>query len=612
MTYTLDQIAKIIVKNPNKKRIDYGKKINKLLMLHVHGEGMKEHMKRIDYFENEDLYLSRKQYAISNVDLFERLLAEEKQVFSARGGSSYFGLPDNEEKQMNALLQDVLYGVSLREWVENFGLNAYRCDPMGVIFMEVEKVTEIEGNDAAEVGAKQVIETPKCYPVYKCIQNIWDYQSNGRNLDYLCMTLTDDELEMYGIQEQTANIPQGTTHQNITYFRFVDDGQDIIVKRVNADSVEAVTLANGYKNPINGLWDKVPAFVVSDIMKFSDPGKFDTPLNKIVELADSYLNDRSIKDLQKKYHGFAKPVEPLSTCISCGGEGFVKGVPCPECTIPGTDKGTGYKLRTKISDSLKIPIDMLNADKAPRFDFKKIFGYVTPDIESVNMQIAGLTNLEGCMYITYWGCNNTEMEGFNGTQSQNETATKTVANLQPKYARLNRTADWAQRTMNAIADFIGSFWFDSFTESSIILSREYNFESPDTILATYYDMKANGVPDSMLDNQYEKYIKCLWQSNPQQLGIYLKKFKVEPFPHLSAESVEKSAIVIPEDKICKRYFGEWDDTILPAAWLTQDPLKLKAQLLIYAQGKELELKAAQKEEMQLAADMSADNKPQVV
>lgn len=608
--YNLLQISKIISKRPNKTRIAAAQKLNKKLMLHLHGVGMKGALKQLDYFENSDIYKAREEYAISNVDLYGRVLQEEEQVFTAKGGSSYFNLPTSEEKQMHDLLSDVIYGQSLRKWVANFGLNAYRCDPMGVIFMEVQQVTDIQGSDAAQIGASPYLETPKCYPVYKCIQDIWDYQPNGRKLDYICFALTDDELEMYGIQEKQndslmlpANQPQNK------YFRFVDDEKDIIVVKGSGAAVSGITtgfsgdmvqlapLASGYKNNLPNEWGQVPGFIISDLIKFSEPGSFNTPLWKVVELSDCFLKDRSVRNLQVNYHGFAKAVEPLTACVVCGGEGFSKGKPCPECTIPGQDKGSGYKTKTKISDVFRIPLTILEQNKAPHFNFKNIFGYVTPDIESWNKQDDNLQKLEDAMYITYWGCANAAMSGYNGKQSAEDTATKTIADLQPKFARMNTTADWAELTENAIADFIGKFWFgDTFKKSNISYSRDYIFESADTILATYYDMKANGVPDSMLDSQYEKYLKALWRANPVQAEIYHKKFDVEPFPHLSADAVELSAYITDVDKVAKRYFGEWDDTIKDPVWLFKDSNTLRKQLIVYAQAKNQELKDMEAEQ----------------
>jgi hypothetical protein len=444
------------------------------------------------------------------------------------------------------------------------------------------------------------IETPKCYPTYKCSQDIYEYQSNGRKLDYVCFALTQDELVAYGITEAKTSVypsPNDSVPVNKQYFRWVDDAQDVIIEleqiksTITADNNEGnsvkVLQLEGVKNPIVGLWNKVPAFIISDLIRFSDPGAFDSPLNKVVGLADNFLFERSVYNLTKKYHGFPKAVEPVLQCTVCGGEGYKGGKACPNCTLPGQDKGTGYQLLTTIGQVMKVPIDIMSQDKAPRFNYKNIYGYVTPDIEGIGMQVDSLHELEEMMAITYWTQNKTEVGGFNGKQDQKETATKTLTDLQGKYARLNQTADWAEQTERYIADFIGEFWFEStWKGANISYGRNYILEDPNTILDTYYDMRKNGVPDSMLDNQYEKYINCLWQSNPIQQLIYHKKFDVEPFPHLSGTEVEASPVILEIDKICKRYFGEWDDTIKDTEWTFKDVNALKQSLIDYATTKQ--------------------------
>jgi hypothetical protein len=599
-SYNLQQIAKIISNRPNEKRIRAAQKYNDKLMLHLHGKGMKNAMKRMDYFENSDIYKARIEYAMSNVDMFARLLREEEQVFTARGGSVTFNMPKDKEKEMYGHITNLVYDQSLRKWVGNFAINAYRADPMGVIVMEIEQAPE-EGSDNVAAGKplNAGIQMPKCYPVYRSIQDVWDYKNVGQKLDYVCFVLSDDELVEYGIKQVTPapleTLPTSRINKQKRYFRFIDDSQDVIVERISDTIVEQCELV-GAPNPLPNPWGKCNAFVVSDILMFSDPQALDTPLRNVVELADSYLKGRSVRDLQKNYHGFAKAIEPLLKCSSCGGdgiinqngagEGFTKGRPCPECTLPGQTRGTGYKLRTKISDVAKFPLEMI-ADA--NFDYKKIFGYVTPDIASWDKQDDTVNSIEDLTYTTYWGCAHTTLEGYNGSQSIKETATKTVANLAPKFARMNTTADWAEKTENTICNWMGQYYYgEQWKGSNIIYSREYIFETPDTILATYYDMKANGMTDSMLDDQYKKYIKALYQSNPAMQDICLKKFSVEPFPHLLAADVESSIFVDPIDKVKKRYFGEWEETITSAQWITQDRATLDKSLTEYAKTKTID------------------------
>ena len=598
--YSLSEIKTIILTNPNKDLVHKGQKTASKLTMHLFGKGLKDQMKREDYFENADVYKARTEKPISNRDMFARLLQQEDMIFTARGGSSRFGMGDAQEKEMNAMLSNVRYNLSLRNWIKNFALPAYRSDPMGLIFMEVEQLLDVDGMNT-------VMPAPKCYPTYKSSQSIFDYLPNGRELEYVCFSMTIKDVLQYGIQDNDFQVSQDNQNkppsEKLTnYYRFVDDEKDIIVKKDNDTVIIATNTKQ--KNPIPNPWEKVPAYIVSDLIQFDDPMCFTSPVGFVVELADAYLYDRSIRDLQKKYHGFAKAIEPLLKCPTCEGTGLAKGAACPDCTPIGQDKGIGYKLKTKVSDVAKFPLEILeNAN----FDFRKIFGYVAPDIATWNKQDASLEDLENIIYRTYWG---TEMEhktsgarmsssgGTVSADNTQETATKTLSNLQPKYARLNVTADWAERIENLIADLIGEFWMaEGYKEAQITYGRNWILETPNDLIQQYYDMRKNGAPDFMLDEAMERYLRCLYQNNPTQLAKYLKLLEVEPFPHIDAKnclppnaSPTSGMMVIPvdDDYYAKIYFGEWYNTLQDMYIIKTKADQLKKDLAAFVEAKEIE------------------------
>lgn len=582
-TYTFEQKQDIILKNPHQNLIAKAREHNKKLLLHTHGVGLKDAIKKEDYFENADIYKSRHDLAISNKDMLSRVLSEEDQVFTARGGSSHFQLSDQQEAQLNAVLDSVVYGINLRQWIKTFGLQAYRNDPMGVILMEIEEVFEFDGVE---------LPMPKCYPTYKSIQGIYDYQPDGRNLEYICFQLNVEQLNKFGIEDPDFEMTSdnGKIHprnKQTPYYRFVDDEMDIILKRDNNKVI--IVTSTKQRNPIPNPWGKVPAFIASDLIKFDDPECFGSPLQFIVELCDSFLTDRSIRDLQKKYHGFAKAVEPMMKCTTCGGEGQVKGSACPDCTPPGANRGVGYKLRTKVSEVSKFPLEIL--ETIPSFDFRSIFGYVTPDIDSWKQQDASLDQLEQLVHYTYWGvARNTGMQGAQPAgKTGDKTAFEVKSNLKPKYARLNSTADWAEKTENMVADLIGQFWLDSAYKpggSPIAYGRNYILETAADLRQEYFDLRLNGAPDFILDEAMERYIMCLYESSLVQQAKYLKLLRVEPFPHI--ELVDAKTIVpVEEDYWAKVYFGEWYDT-LEDLYIIETPIvKLRQDLKDYVTAKDI-------------------------
>jgi hypothetical protein len=571
MILQFEQIKNIILTNPNKEVIEAAREMANKLLLHVHGRGMNEALKQCEYFENLPVYTERKKYAKSNKDVFGRLLQQEDMIFSARGGSTYFNLPDNSEKAMNGILDDIRYGMNLRKWVKTFALQAYRCDPMGVIMMEVDSVS-IDDNGQ--------MQEPRSYPTYKSSHSIFDYLTTGRRLEYICFQLTVGECKAYGIQDEKLNSLKRTALTD--YYRVIDDRKDLVVKK-ETDTIILPTMAQA--NPIANGWGQTPGFIVSDLIRFDDSRIFVSPLDLVVELADGFLYDRSVRDLQKKYHGFAKAVEPLLQCPTCEGQGFTNGGPCKSCSQPGDEKGTGYKTQTKVSDVSKFPLSILENGS---FDYKRIFGYVTPDIESWEKQDRSLDDLEELIEMTYWGTVRMKRPQP-GDSGDSITATESKSNDAPREARLNATADWAERTEMMIADYVGKFWFDAaFKRSSISYGRDYVLKTAEELMDFYQTLRTKGAPDFALDEALEKYYRAKYQNNPVQLVKFLKLLDVEPFPHMKV-SESKALITVPEDYNAKLYFGEWCDTVPVAKWVSPafTPQVAKAELRAYVQAKNI-------------------------
>lgn len=587
--YNQKQIRDIIIKNPNKNAINWGKEQNNKLRVHIKAEDLQNAFRQDTFFENKDVFASRSKCPTSNKDLFSRILQEESMVFTARGGSSHFNLSEEDEKNMNSILEDIRFGMSLRKWVSNIALYAFRTDPMGVVFIEQDQVMDMEG---------QKITEPKCYPTYKSIQCIHDYASSGRKLEYICFVLTVGDCMQMGVIDN--KLPTDTK-QKTAYYRFVDDSADIVYK-LDGENLIVAQLQQLNPLPIPSEWGRVPAFVISDIMEFDDNQIFLSPIHQVLELADNFLYDRSVRDLSKKYHAFPKSFEPLMKCSTCSGEGVVKGTACPDCTPANADRGTGYKLQTKPSDVLKFPLDIF--EKVPNFNVKGILGYASADIATWDKQDSSLDIAEQIIYSTYWGCSNTTSTSGMSTNGNNkETATKTISNLQPKYSRLNTTADWAEKTENMIAEFIGKYFFNDKFKSNISYGRNYILETPDDIIQQYYDMRTNGVPEFMLDEQIERYLRALYQNSPIQMAKYLKLLDVEPFPHVSLIDAP-TIITNPQMLAAKLYFGEWKDTLQDIVIIGTPLETLRQKLYDYAETK-MPKKQPVKEPVDNSAEIAA-------
>lgn len=563
MICTIEQIANIIKNNPNKALIELGVKQAKVLKLNIQGTGMDSALTRNEYFENEDVFKVRNADAISNMDMFGRLFQREEMVFNAQGGATVFeGLEEGEKKKMVVALSDIRYEVNLRTWIKTFALQAYRCDPMGVIFMEYD--------------------TQKTYPTYKCIESIYDYLPNGRSLEYISFRLKKADAVFFGVTDPALTDLKDDSDTD--YYRFVDDAFDYILKYDT--SVYTVAIAVGTKR-LKNPWKKTPAFLASHIMKWDQPSTFLSPIYQLIELSGCFMKDRSVRDLQKKFSGFAKAIEPLLKCGTCLGATVVSGSACPDCTPAGATQGTGYKLRTKVADVARFPLDLIEKG----FDFNKFFGYVSPKIDIWDKQDTSLNDLENLMNDVYWGTDNrARTSGVDaGDKSVEETATKTLTNLQPIYTRLNYTADYAQKTENLIANFVGKFLFPlSFKGATITYGRYYILETPDELMAEYLDMRSKGAAQSSLFDTLRKYYHSLYNTNPNKLAIMIKLIDVEPFVHSTIQQVQATNIS-KQDYMMKVYFSEWLASKTDDYLFVTNEEALRADLLTFATAKALEV-----------------------
>lgn len=553
---SLPQIQAIIKDNPNKAVLTAARTKANNLMMHVFGVGLDTALTQYQYFESAEVHGERKAGAISNMDLFERILKREEMVFNAQGGVSFYdGLTPPQTLALDAELDTIRYGMNIRKWVQNFALNAYRTDPMSLLFVEISLTGD------------------KVYPTYKSVACIYDYATTGRRVEYVVFTLTVGDCRSFGVVDTTLdNMRAGET---TNYYRVVDDNGDYIYKNEEGVIIEISELAKTHP------FKQVPAIITSDLINFANPSNFNSPIDKTIELAGEFLKDRSIRNLSKKYTGFPKSIEPLLQCGTCNGTGYLSGAACPECTTARQDKGSGYKLKTKVSDVTRISLD-----PDGKFKIQDYFAYITPSIETWDKQDTSLNDLENFMTDTYWGTvNRTTTTGPTAGETgldSNKTATQVNQDMKPIYNRLNQTADWAETTENSLCDFIGMYTFpDAFKKSSRTYGRYYILETPDEIREQYLEAKTKNAPQSTLNEILSKYYHSLYAENKIKLSVALKLMRVEPFLHYSVAEVQ---IMNPSrlDFFCKMYYSEWLATLEEGYLLIGKVELLRADLVKYA------------------------------
>ncbi|MDR1199990.1 MAG: hypothetical protein LBK94_13440 [Prevotellaceae bacterium] len=535
MILSTEQIKNILTADPNGAVVDYAQKMRKDLFVHVFGDGLSEYIKQINNFENDSQYQARKQYGRSNKDIMERLTRPLDKVFSAAGGSTFYDLPEKQNREFRNRLKNTENGLPLRKWIEQYWKSAYLADPMGIIFIEID-----ENGDA--------------YPTYKGSNEIKAYRLNGRHLDYVIFNVEKDAYSKYIVTDEEKT-------KQIMFYRVVDDEKDIIIKYDGEVSIiEEETYTNHFGH--------VPAIINSDLPKIGTIN-FVSPLERIIEIANEYLRECSVKSVYKLLHGFPKYWEYQSVCSDCKGTGLVSGEKCKSC------KGTGIKLSHDVSDIKLLPIPTENDKSLAPY----VGGYIVPPIEAWTRMNEELKDLETLMFTTLWGTEQLK----NG---ENNTATGKFIDTQPVNERLSKFSDAAEVIETFITDNMAFLYYgNSYKGCSVSYGRRFIIESPDTLWVKYQNARNSGASVSALDDMLKEYLSTKFENHSIELHKQLKLIELEPFVHLSVMQVQALNIT-GLDKAKKLYFEDFIRTLTDNEIISESRDALNKRLAEYAKERE--------------------------
>lgn len=519
-----NQILQIAKDRPNKDLVEAGEEMHEKLSVHINGIGLSSYFKQIETYEKPEQLSLRKKYAKSNKDLFERLSRPVDKVFCARGGGRIYNIDgEGKSKEFEAILMDVEHGYSSRRWVETFWKPRYFDDPMGLIFMEV-------GQDG------------EAYPTYKASTDIFDYKLNGRKLEYVIFK---------------------TDKPNV--YRVVDEAFDALYE-LDADTSKIKRVGNSYPNHFNF----VPGIIISDIPKANGEDIYISPFDSVIELADEYLRDGSVRNIYKFKHGFPKSWKYREICSECKGTGAKGGGECNTCN------GTGKKLDSTVAEMMVLDWPT-GDDKVIAPD---VAGYITPALEYLDKSREEMQKLEDTMYNTHWGTEQVKQ----GTAGNPETATGRFIDAQPVDERLSKYADAAEVIEKFIVDCLGTFYYlTDYKGCTITYGRRFIIEGPDQLWNKYEQARKTGAPAHALDEHLREYLEAKFQANSIELYKYMKMTRVEPFVHNTVEQVAMFTSGIELAR--KLYFSEWASTIKETQWLITKDQELKDSLTAFAKAR---------------------------
>jgi hypothetical protein len=486
--------------------IKKAEKEHKKLTVHVDGVGVAAYLDNVAHYENARQFQLRKDFATSNKHVFENILRPVDKIFSAKGGNKLYDVStESKEKELKNRLSNFDSGYSVTDWIQKIQANKFYTDPNGLVFFEV--------NDG------------ETYPTIKSISSIFNYQSNGRLIEWVVF------------QPEKRSDAKGNELPG-DFYRVVDDSKDYLIYVVD----DNFTIIEDETFDIQ--FPRVPAIINSDLIDSNLIFK-KSPIDSVIELADHYLTTSSVKNIYEFLHGYPIFWAYVQPCRVCDGTGLYDGQICSSCN------GDGHTFSKDVSDIIKLKPPKSNEDPQLAPD---VAGYVQPDLEVWREQRNELDWIWGLMHFTMWGTHKAE-------NVKNETATAAFLDVQPVNDRLNQFTDSFESMEKIMTDFVGSFYLgDAYKGSSINYGRRYLVESPDQIWNKYEKARQTGNPKVTLDYLLQQFYQAEFANDLESLTIAQKGVKLEPFVHKSDEEIDKLPIQ-QEDKISKYYFNEWFKTV---------------------------------------------------
>lgn len=560
MILSTTEIVQIIRDNPGAKRISDAREYSRTMRRHLYGEGLEEHIETITGYEGEGMKKLRSKYATSNKDLFSRLSRPIDKVFSAKGGSIYLNLPDTADKRARNLAQSLPGGLTVRKWIESVWRYHAIDDPGGVLL--VEMLDRQRAALAKRLGQSYV------YPTYIATSHIYDYATTDNRVEWIAITLSTAEKEAAGLKADAEA------------YRLIDDAADYIVKVDRQNGQEAVATILGSETLPN-FFGQVPAMRNSDLLDPETDGYVLSFFDPIVEQAENFLLDGSIRRIHKFMHGFPKYVEYASDCHECHGTGYQDGKKCGSCD------GTGKKATIRVND-IKLLSWPQSRDEAVIMPADAA-AYISPDQTFFDISSQDLSDMENIMHATMWGSQSAVRTGgmAQDQSGDTKTATEVMSEIKPEADRLVVLSEMAEARHKFILDMVIRTQVQpGYEAASVNYGRRYILESPDAIWLRYSDARAKGAPKAVLDTLLNEYYDANYQSDPVGLAIAKKLIYVEPFVH-SDEMKVKNLGPDPEDLKAKIYFSEWMASIDDSTLLTQNVAQLREALYAFVAPKQL-------------------------
>lgn len=552
MVLSVEKVEELIRKGVDAK-ISVARKNAKKLNMHVTGKGAKEALELLDDYETNAQKALREKLLKTNRSLFSFILRPTDKIFTAKGGSVNYNVESSKVSTIKSGINSVADGLDIKKYLKKVVKKQYVIDPNGILFVDIDSSGKLE---------TYIINTN---------QILW-YKNKGNDVEAIIFEeykkeLTPQEIEMYEVMG-SAFVKQKKDRR---YYRVIDDVSD----RIYVKEGDEIYIEKGSELPNN--FGFVPAKILGD-EKSPNLDLFESLIQDVVDDADEYLRDMSVKTVHKLSHSYPLYYALEQACTRCGGEGeIVSQIEGEEetrstCSSCG---GTGEKTRINPSDKLILKQPQ---EGDPVLTKDNIAGTISPNLETAKFYEDSVDKQRQIMFQAIWGTSY-EQGG------KRETATGRWIDAAPVRDRLRDISDTFAKLHKFLLDCYGKILLNNLDyESYVSYGDRYILENPDDLLKKYQDATNYQVSELVLIDLKNQYFEAEYQNDPLELMKYKKLSKIEPFPTMTVSQVVELEYITDEDKKRKMYYSTWVENLTKEQIVLYDEKKLKESFINYING----------------------------
>lgn len=511
-------------------KISLARRNARKLNMHVTGHGAKEFLELLDDYETNAQKALREKLLKTNSSLFSFILRPTDKIFTAKGGNINYNIDKKKIEEIKANISNIADGLDIKKYLKKVVKKQYVIDPNGVLFVDIDENGMLE---------TYIINTDKI---------LW-YENKGNDVKAIIFEPYSKKISP---QEEVLLHEFGSEYTKAfkerRFYRVIDQKTDTIyVKDGDKVYIEENSQLDNY-------FGFVPAKILGD-EKNPNYDMFDSIIQDIVDDADEFLRDMSVKTVHKLSHAYPLYYALEQACTRCGGEGSIKfdtkndeGVETISERVCTSCGGTGEKTRINPSDKLILKAPQ---DGDPVLNKDNIAGTISPNLETAKFYEDSIDRQRQVMFQAVWGTSY-EQGG------KRETATGRWIDAAPVRDRLRDISDTFSKLHKFLLDCYGKVILGNPKyESYVSYGDRYILENPDDLLKKYQEATNFKLSELVILDLRNQYFEAEYQNDALELMKFKKLSSIEPFPTLSVVQMSTFEFVTIEDKLKKTYYSSW-------------------------------------------------------